>query len=441
MVQQFPYIIMGMGQTGSACARFLQRQQIAFHIMDSRSQPPNLAALQAAIPNLNYSVGGFDAALLAAAATVIISPGLPNDLPALAAAKAKQVPIISEIELFARFANAPVVAITGSNGKSTVTTLLGEMAQQAGWRVPVGGNLGTPALDLLSDTVVDSYFLELSSFQLEATFSLNARAATVLNLSADHMDRYPDMAAYAAAKQRIFRGDGTLVLNADDPAVAAMAIAGRQQLTFSVSDPQADLHIRRHAGEAYFCHADQLLAPVSALRLQNTVMYANALAALALGTAIALPVPAMGAALAAFRGLPHRCEWVATYRGVEWINDSKGTNVGATLAAIQGMSKRIVLIAGGDGKGADFSPLAGIVGQLRAAILIGQDAEKIAAVLKDETQVVYATCLETAVQQAASLAQADDVVLLSPACASLDMFKNYLERGQVFVEAVKRLAE
>jgi UDP-N-acetylmuramoylalanine--D-glutamate ligase len=402
-----------------------------------------LPILQQELPAVTCLTGQFDAEQLAQAAEIIISPGLSLHDPALTPALAAGVPIISEIELFARHRNAPVVAITGSNGKSTVTTLVGDMAKRAGWRVQVGGNLGTPALELWCQPAPDLYVLELSSFQLETTSSLHPEAAVVLNISEDHLDRYATLAEYIAAKQRIYQGEGVMVLNADDPQVMAMQQPGRKQLTFSLRADRGDFHVCQSEGELWLASADELLLPATAMRLPSAIMRANALAALALGEAVSIPRLAMLDELREFRGLPHRCTWVANKQGVDWFDDSKGTNVGATVAALQGLEKpkQVILIAGGEGKGADFSPLQQVVAEhCRAIILIGRDAPLIANALGNVVPVHYANSMTEAVGQAAKLARAGDAVLLSPACASFDMFRNYEHRGEVFAEAVRQLA-
>ena len=430
-------IVMGMGKTGLACIHFLTAKNISVCVMDNRITPPGLTRLKQNFPHIPYITGHFDAEQLEKAAEIIISPGLSPQEPALNKAKAAGVPIISEIELFARYVNAPVVAITGSNGKSTVTTLLGEMAKNAAWNVQVGGNLGTPALALLSVPAPDLYIIELSSFQLEHTFSLNPKAAIILNISADHQDRYADIAAYITAKQRIFQGNGTIIMNADETVISP--IPHRNTLNFSLQPDQGDFRI----SDAYIVRVHnqtvhKLLA-THKIRLQGTAKQANALAALALGEAIGLPLTAMLDTLQTFKGLAHRCAWIAHKQGVDWYNDSKGTNVGATIAAIQSFEKpgKIILIAGGEGKGADFTPLTQIITQhCRACVLIGRDARLIADVLPNNTQVHYAHSMTEAVTHATRLAHAGDTVLLSPACASFDMFKNYEHRGTVFEAAV-----
>lgn len=439
---------MGMGKTGIACTQFLTQKQAKVVVMDSRVKPPGLSILEQNLPEITCLTGRFDAEQLAKATEIIISPGISPREPALALAQASGVPIISEIELFTRYVNAPVVAITGSNGKSTVTTLVGEMAKQAGWQVQVGGNLGTPAIELLSYPAPDLYVLELSSFQLETTYSLNPKAAVVLNISEDHMDRYQHLDEYIAAKQLIYRGNGVVVINADEPRVVALLPPNRRSLSFSLQAHQGDFRVAQHHGELYLVRVQETvvtpLLPTRAVKLPGSMMRANVLAALALGEAIGLPLQPRLEAIQSFTGLPHRCVWVANKQGIDWYNDSKGTNVGATIAAIQNLDKpgHVILIAGGDGKGADFTPLATAVNQhCQACVLIGRDAPLIAAALGESVPIYYAQSMTAAVLQSATLAKPGDAVLLSPACASFDMFNNYEHRGQVFETAVHQLAD
>lgn len=435
-------LIIGLGKTGLSCARFLAAQGVPLAVTDSRAQPPGLVKLQQELPDVAVFAGGFDPAAFAAAQQLIVSPGVSLHEPLIAEALMRGTPVLGDVELFARHARAPVVAITGSNGKSTVTTLVGAMAKYAGLNVRVGGNLGTPALDLLDTTEPDLYVLELSSFQLETTASLNAVAAAVLNISVDHMDRYKDMDEYITAKERIYRGTGVMVLNADDAAVMAMAQQGRHEVRFGLGKPAGDnFGLIEHAGAAWLARGDRPLIAVADVRIKGLHNVANALASLALGDAVNFPMEAMLDALHVFPGLPHRSQWVAEVDGVAWYNDSKGTNVGATLAALQGMPGKVVLIAGGLGKGADFTPLRqAAVHKARAVVLIGRDASLIETALNGVVPVAHAASMEDAVTQAHYLAQPGDVVLLSPACASFDMFSDYEERGRVFSDAVLRLA-
>jgi UDP-N-acetylmuramoylalanine--D-glutamate ligase len=380
--------------------------------------------------------------------------------PFFTAARRRGLEIVGDIELFARAADAPVVGITGTNGKSTVTTLLGRMAQRAALKVRVGGNLGEPALDLLdaddplvraargdedahvSSGAAELYVLELSSFQLETTDSLDLVAAAVLNVSADHLDRYASLEAYAAAKARIFARCDTAVINLDDPLVARMPRPGQRTLSFSLrATIGADYALAAEADEWWLTRRGTPLLRLAEMKLSGGHNAANALAALALGEALDLPLAAMLAELRSFSGLPHRSQWVGEVRGVNYINDSKGTNVGATLAAVAGMSSPVVLIAGGEGKNQDFAPLGqALRGKLRHAVLIGRAAPEIEAALQGVCSIERALTLPEAVRAAARAAEPGDVVLLSPACASLDMFADYAQRGAVFVAAVRELA-
>ena len=433
-------VIVGLGKTGLSCARYLAARGEEFAVIDSRDAPPGLEELRREFPQVPVFLGGFDAAVLARAQRLVVSPGVALAVPAIAAAVRDGAAVVGDIELFAREARAPVVAVTGANGKSTVTTLVGEMIRDAGLHAQLGGNLGTPALDLLAAEIPDFYVLELSSFQLETTYSLDAAAAVVLNISPDHMDRYHDVHDYAAAKQRIYRGTGTMVINGDDPLVAAMLEPGRKVVRFGLSVPvQGDFGLRQRDGEAYLAKGAEILLAAAELRIKGSHNIANALAALALGDALAIPMGSMLDTLRRFAGLPHRTQWVASRNGVNWYNDSKGTNVGATLAALQGMPGKVVLIAGGLGKGQDFTPLkAAVAAKARAVVLLGQDAAVIERAVAGAASVVRVKDMDEAVEQAANLAHAGDTVLLSPACASFDMFKGYDHRGEVFTAAVRR---
>lgn len=434
-------VILGLGATGLSCARFLARQGVAFAVTDSRLDPPHKQLFLEAFPDLPLSLGRFDEALIAEAQRLIVSPGIPVSEPCIEQALAHGIEVLGDIELFARHTEVPVVAITGSNGKSTVTSLLGEMARLSGKRVGVGGNLGIPALDLLVDGLEpELYVLEISSFQLETTYSLKPQAAAVLNVTPDHMDRYPSLADYAAAKRRIYQGMGVMILNADDPRVMAMAEGSRRMLRFTLASPQrAEFRLRLHQGFPWLAYEETLLMPLADIKIEGAHNAANALAALALGRAVDLPMEAMLASLRSFTGLPHRCQRVAIAQGVAWYNDSKGTNVGATCAAIQGLEDRgpLILIAGGEAKGADFEPLAQAVsGRVKSVIVIGRDSPLLEQALRDVAPVIHAQGLDEAVIKAAGSAQAGDVVLLSPACASFDMFQDYAHRGEVFTRAV-----
>lgn len=441
-------LVVGLGKTGLSCARYLRARGVPVAVTDSRQNPPGLEAARAQMPDLALFVGGFDPEVFSAADRLVVSPGVPLREPAIAAAAARGVPVLGDIELFARAATAPVAAITGSNGKSTVTSLLGLMARLAGVRAAVGGNLGEPALDLL-DERVELYVLELSSFQLESTESLAPKAASVLNISADHMDRYGSLGEYATAKERIFRGASTAVINRDDPLVRDMGREARRVVGFTLGPPasESDFGTTERGGEFWLVGGHEPLMPATEVAIAGRHNLANALAALALGTACNLPITAMCEALRRFGGLPHRSVMVGEKGGVRWYDDSKGTNPGATVAALQGLvdpagSARAVLIAGGDCKGADFSPLVTAVERsARAVVLIGRDAPKIERVLRGRVTLLHARDMREAVELAAEAALPGDCVLLSPACASFDMFDNYEHRGRVFAACVEAIEE
>jgi len=436
-------LIVGLGKTGFSCARYLSEHGIEVAITDSRKHPPALDELQESYPDVAIFVGGFNSAAFKRATCLIVSPGISLREPLIAEARARGAEIVGDIELFARNANAPVVAITGSNGKSTVTSLLGNMAKAAGLDVRVGGNIGVPALDLLHDPRPDLYVLELSSFQLETTESLNACAAAILNISEDHMDRYHDLNDYTSAKAKVYYGTGTLIVNLDDERVMATANLirqGRDLLGFTDGKPAVNqFGVCNDSNKEFLCYENELLLPVSELKIKGKHNIVNALAALALGREANIPMAAMIAGLKDFTGLPHRSQWIAEDNGVAWYNDSKATNVGAAIAAINGIqANKIILIAGGQGKGQDFSPLKEVVkNKVKHLILLGEDAEHLNAELKNYTEVSLVDDISQAVNKANEIAESGDAVLLSPACASFDMYSGYEQRGDAFVTAVK----
>jgi UDP-N-acetylmuramoylalanine--D-glutamate ligase len=438
-------IIVGLGKSGMSLVRFLANRGVSFAVADTRESPPELATLRRDYPQVEVRCGDLDVDFLCRADELYVSPGLALATPALQQAAMRGVKLSGDIELFARNAKAPIIAISGSNAKSTVTTLVGEMAAAAGKRVAVGGNLGTPALDLLSDDV-ELYVMELSSFQLETTDQLGAEVATVLNVSEDHMDRYSGLPAYHLAKHRIFRGARQVVVNRQDALSRPLIGESVPCWTFGLNKPDINgFGLREEGGEKYLAFQFQNLMPVRELKIRGSHNYANALAALALGHAVGLPFDAMLASLRTFAGLVHRCQWVRELNGVSYYDDSKATNVGAALAAIEGLgadiSGKLVLIAGGDGKGADFSALKSPVAtHCRAVVLLGRDAELLAATFAESVPLVRVNTLEEAVLRATEWAQEGDAVLLSPACASLDMFKNFEERGRLFAQAVRDLS-
>ncbi len=438
-------LVVGLGKTGLSCARFLQRQGFEVAITDSRQQPPGLDQLQQAWPDLPVFLGGFARKAFEAADSLVVSPGVPLEESLIVEAMQQGKPVLGDIELFARYAKAPVAAITGSNGKSTVTTLLGEMARESGCRVAVGGNLGEPALDLLEESV-ELYVLELSSFQLDSTASLRPKVIALLNISADHMDRYPDLVAYSRSKARICQGAEHLVLNADDALVVAADCDQNRAQWFSLNEPGRARYGIRHISEKLFlCRGDESLLATAKMSLPGRHNWANALAAWAMADVLGIEDEIKRQVLQAFPGLPHRTALVAEHRRVRWYNDSKGTNVGATLAALKGFSdpqhpNQLVLIAGGDCKEADFGQLAETVRQTcRAVVLIGRDAPAIEAVLQGQVKLLRAKDMAEAVRLCDQEAQAGDSVLLSPACASFDMFDNYQHRGDVFTRLVGAL--
>ena len=449
-------LVLGLGDTGLSALRWLYRQGARLSVADTRETPPGVATLQAELPSVRLHTGAFTEAVFKHAEIIVISPGLPMAEPMVQAAIKRGVPVVGDVELFAQYkpSSAKVIAITGSNGKSTVTTLVGEMCKAAGLKTVVAGNIGLPVLDALigdgADTYVpDVYVLELSSFQLETTSSLNADAATVLNISEDHMDRYQGLDDYAQAKARVFFGKGVQVLNRQDAWSMGMALQGRTVVTFGLDKAanESDFGLLTQEGDTQLMHGSRALLATTEMKIAGLHNAANALAAMALCEAIGVPQAAMKNALSEYKGLPHRVEWVADIGHVAFYDDSKGTNVGATYAALQGLvgpndSKKIVLIAGGDGKGQDFSPLADIVAKnARAVVLIGRDASLIEAALRGtKVDLIKTESLEAAVKTAYNLAKAGDAVLLSPACASFDMFRNYVHRAEIFVQSVKTLA-
>lgn len=449
-------LVLGLGDTGLSCARWLTARGAQVSVADSRVAPPQASRLAELLPQVPLHTGGFDDTLLQATELLVVSPGVPLADPAVARAVAAGVETVGDVELFARAIAAlnaqrehpmRLIAITGSNGKSTVTAMCGDMCRMAGLSTCVAGNIGLPVLDALYEIeqglapAPQAWVLELSSFQLETTSSLNADAATMLNLSEDHMDRYPDMEAYAAAKAQIYSGGGVQVVNRDDPRSLAMALPGRHVVSFGLDRcPQGE---NFGLCEDELCLGGDMLMPLSALPVAGLHNAANALAALALTHALGLPLEPLLRGLVHFKGLPHRVEKVAEIEGVTYYDDSKGTNVGATEAALYGMGNRkAVVILGGDGKGQDFSPLKPAVeANARAVLLIGRDAPLIEAVLAGSGVETYPVAsLREAVEQAQRLAHPGDAVLLSPACASFDMFRNYIHRAEMFVEAVKKLA-
>lgn len=445
-------VVVGLGITGLSVVNFLHERGHPVAVTDSREHPPNAHDLPTEVAT---SFGALDRQLLLSADEIIISPGLSPEHPDIQAAIAAGISVVGDVHILGRTIQAmpspiPVVAITGSNAKSTVTTLVGKMAETAGIKVAVGGNLGRPALDLLADAPA-LIILEVSSFQLESTTDLSPAVATVLNMSPDHLDRHHDMLGYHTAKQRIFQGAQSVVTNRDDtytqPADDALA-AGVPVRSFGISQPQDDSEygLMLQQGDTFIAKGSVPLIASRDLKIKGQHNLLNAQAALALGELAGIPMDAMLDTLRRFTGLPHRCEYIGSKQGVDYFNDSKGTNVGSTLAAISGLGESYAtdestntlhVILGGEGKGQDFSPLSEALSRYAVSVmLIGRDAEVIAAALPNHLNIIRAHTLETAVNTVSDIAQANHVVLLSPACASFDQFKSYVDRGEQFVKLV-----
>ena len=441
--KQFDTVVVGLGKTGvSVVSYFIDRGE-SVAVVDTRDQPPGFDFIKKQYPQVPVYLGSYDKDILSNTKKLIVSPGVSIAEPAIQKAVFAGVELSSDVEIFCQLVDTPIVAVTGSNGKSTVVSMLKEMVEQSGLSAQLAGNIGTPVLDVIAFGKPDFYILELSSFQLETLSSLNAVAALVLNISADHMDRYANISEYISAKQTIYDGDGHMIINTDDAQVVAMQESNRNSISYGLSESDInDFGIRVIKDQRWLCQGAKNLMLESELKLKGNHNVSNALACLALGSAIKLPMQGMLNVLRQFSGLPHRCQWVANIDGVDWYNDSKGTNVGASCAAIESLSEEqtVILIAGGDGKHADFSPLAEVIARcVRMVILIGKDAGKIDQVLKDKDSRLFATSMEAAVNTAAKLANTGEVVLLSPACASQDMFTDYQHRGELFCNAVHEL--
>lgn len=435
-------LIVGLGATGLAVARYLAALGEPVRVIDSRAAPPGLEALVRERPDVPVELETLDPVWLDGARRVVLSPGLPMDLPLVVEAVRRGIDVDSEIELFARAATAPVVAVTGSNGKSTVVSLTAAMLEARGLRARCGGNLGPPALELLAEGETDVYVLEISSFQMEATQSLRPQVAAVLNVSADHIDRHGSLERYAAIKESLLAVAGTAVYNWDDPRVRRMGQHHPRAVPFSVLEPLArGWSVVEHGGARLLARDGEPVIASDELGLHGRLGEANSLAALALAAGVGEVTASELEVLRGFRGLPHRCQLVAEVGGVRYIDDSKGTNVGAAVAALEGVEGPVVLIAGGRGKRADFAPLAlAAGGRVRAAVLIGEAAGELEAALAGACPCERARDMTEAVARAASLARPGDTVLLSPACASLDMFTDYRARGEAFVRAVAELS-
>jgi len=446
-------LVLGLGESGLAMAQWLTRLGDRVRVADSRSEPPHAAELKRSAPGAELLTGSFNEELLAGIEMLGLSPGLSLNEPVVAAAARRGIPVFGEIELFAGALRehglreaCRVIAITGTNGKTTTTAMAGALCRAAGKMTAVAGNIGPAALSALmacldAGKLPEIWVLELSSFQLETTVSLEPDAAVVLNVTDDHLDRYAGLDDYAAAKARIFSGSGVQVLNRQDERVMEMALADRRRLTFGLDAAVGDEDFG--LAEGWLMRGKQRLLGIDELSVSGVHNAANALAALALCHAVGLPLAPLLPALREFKGLPHRVERIAEFDNVIWYDDSKGTNVGATVAALEGLGRKVVLIAGGDGKGQDFSPLGpALAGHARALVLLGRDAMKIEAAVADcGVPIVHAQDMDQAVRKAAVAARAGDAVLLSPACASFDMFRDYAHRAEVFAQAVFEVAQ
>lgn len=433
------YLVVGLGETGFSCVAYLRSKNVKVIVVDTREHPPKYIACREQFPTVDIVLGAFSSELFSNAHTIVISPGVSLQEPVIQAAIAQGVSVVGDIELFVRDAKAPIVAITGSNGKTTLTTLMGELIHQSGQKAIVCGNIGTPVLEVLSQPVPDFYVLELSSFQLETTYSLKARVAVLTNLSPDHMDRYATVDHYLQAKQRVFLNCDYAVVNQDEKNTWENLTFSHPPVSFTLQKPSANAW---GIFEGCLAYGDQQLVAIHDLILQERFNQQNFLAALAMGSVIGLPIQKMVATLKTFSGLPHRCQRVPTQDGIDWYDDSKGTNPGAVIAAIESVHhrhhpKKIVLIAGGDGKGVDFSILAPVVKQYVAhVVVLGKDAALLQQALQTVTSVTRVNTVREAVAYAKTIAQTGDAVLLSPACSSLDQYKSYAERGKDFVAAV-----
>lgn len=436
-----PVLVLGMGVTGASVARYLAARGESAWFADTRAAPGGLAAIRAAMPAAGLLNGAIPATLPPGVSRLVLSPGVDLDLPVIAEARERGLPLQSDLDLFVGEARAPLIGITGSNGKSTVTSMVGAMLAAAGWRTAVGGNLGTPALDLL-DPATRAYVLELSSFHLERSALLPLAAAVVLNVAPDHLDKHGDMARYAAAKARIYAACDKAIVNLDEPELERMVPAGRPVIGFGLRLPGAgQFGVAQRDGEEWLAFGAQPLLPVAQLGTTGRHNVSNALAALALVQALGADLQAAAQALRQFRGLPHRMQVVPSRDGLIWIDDSKATNVAAAVTSIRGVRDPLMLIAGGDGKGQSFAELAeALRGRDARVYLLGRDREQMAAELAAVARVSLVDSLPQAVRMARAEARPGTTVLLAPACSSLDMFRSYEERGRVFAAAVQEQA-
>jgi len=438
-------VVLGAGLTGLSCVQFLHGQNILFTVNDSREMPVNLAEFKERYNNVDLITGRWDKALIATAELLIVSPGIDTSIAEIADHISPNCLVIGDIELYCRLKNLPTLAVTGSNGKSTVVSLLAHLSEKLGYKTQLGGNIGSPVLDQITE-ISDYLILELSSFQLETLTSMRAVAATVLNVSDDHLDRHKTLENYTAIKQNIYSQCQTAVVNRDDLATAVDVENDIETVSFGCDIPEiGQFGIKEIRGQKYLMFGEQTLLALSELPLAGLHNASNYLAALALGNCAGWSITAMTSHLTSFSGLMHRCQRLVSDDGFIWVNDSKATNVGATLAAIIGLSgtlsknNKLILIAGGEGKGADFTPLKIAISEhVSHLYTLGKDGDKIASLAKKSIKV---SSLEEAVIKAKHIASVGDVILLSPACASFDMFQNYQERGQTFIDAVDSVQE
>lgn len=442
------HLVAGLGKTGFSIARYLKRRKQPFIAFDTRRQVAGLDTFREAFNGVDVFLKTLPEAVYSQLSSIICSPGIALDEPVIQEARRRNIPIYGDIDCLAQEINVPVVAITGTNGKSTVTTLVGEMAKGAGLKAAVAGNIGLPVLDILDVGVpYDLWVLELSSFQLELMHTLKPLVATILNVTPDHLDRHGTFEAYVAAKQRVYVNADIILYNRNDlHTLPRLETQGKRIISYGLEAPasEGDWGIMEHSGKPYIMHGKTEVIPVDALHIRGKHNWLNAVAACALADAAGIDTFYMIEVLQRFNGLPHRTEWVRTLNGVDWINDSKGTNVGATISSIAGIGDaikgRIVLIAGGQGKGADFSMLREPAAKyLKTAVLIGEDAFKLEKVLDTKVPILHASSLQDAIDLAQAQASAGDVVLLSPACASFDMFRDFNHRGEEFIALVKAL--
>ena len=438
-------VIVGLGKTGLSCFRYLSNQGLNVAITDSREEPPELLELKAEFESASVYLGQINEQVLLASDQIILSPGVSLDNKSIKLSIENNIPVFGDIELFCQKAQAPIIAVSGSNGKSTVTTIVAEMTRSAGLKTYVGGNIGIPALDLLSDSTPDLYVLELSSFQLETTYSLNAHASVVLNISPDHMDRYSSLKDYVNTKKRIYSGQGLMVLNKDEEYIHSIIDSKRDTIYFSLGAPEGEnFGLINHNNEVWLSQGNEKIINKNQLKIKGEHNISNALAAMALAGAVNVPTNIMADVLKNFTGLEHRCQLVREIDNVSWYNDSKATNVGACIAAITGLCElgNIILIAGGDSKGADLSGLNPIVKKyIKRVFLFGIDANKLADVMGSDVDKEFVNNMNEAVKGASKIADPDDIVLLAPACSSLDMYKNYQQRGDAFISAIDALSK